>query len=133
MKNHLPAVHDAAHSQIDTAFSAQLLNTRSELVQKCSADESCADHTNRKSLTRKIKGRVQCSQCLGCFVLFNDGGDVSFGRALRDCSNVDTCFAECAEKLSGHAESFNHALADHSRDAATHSQINCQNFSSLYF
>src|ERR1043165_2049964 len=51
VKNHLPAVHDAAHSQIDTTFWAQLLKARGELVQKRSADQSGADHADRKSLT----------------------------------------------------------------------------------
>jgi hypothetical protein len=119
MKYHLPAVHDAAHSQVDTAFGAQFLNPSGELVQKRSTNQSCADHTDRKSLTRKIKGGVQRSQCLGRFVLFDDGRDVSFRRPLCDCSDVDPGFAKRAEKLPGHSESFNHALADHSDDAAT--------------
>ena len=46
VKDHLPAVHDAAHSQIDAAFRCAAPEYESELVQKRAADQPGADHAD---------------------------------------------------------------------------------------
>ena len=76
---------------------------------------------------------MKCSQSLCSFVLFDDRGDIAFRRALRDCSDVDARFAESVEKLSGHAESFDHAVANHRDDATTLAQIDGLDLAALYF
>src|SRR5829696_2307324 len=132
VKDHLAAVHDTAYAQVNTALSAELLDTSSELIEKCATDESGADHSDRKRLARKVKSGVQRSQCLGRFLLFDDGGDIALRRSLRDRSYVDTCFAECTEELPGNAKLLDHSIAHHRNDAASLSYVYCLHLASLY-
>src|SRR4030095_5373564 len=61
VKHHLAAVHDAAHSQVYAPQRPEVLHTAAELAKESAADESGTDHSDRKSLARKIKGGMQRS------------------------------------------------------------------------
>src|SRR6185369_75327 len=80
----------------------------------------------------EIEGGMYGSQCSRCFSLFDDGGDVSFRRSLRDCPDVNAGLSERTKKLSGHAQALDHAIAYHRDDATTICQIHRLNLSTLH-
>ena len=110
----------------------QLFNAMAKLAQKCATNQSSADHSDGKGLAGKIKGGMQPSQCLCCFVLLDDSRNITFGRTLRDRSYVDARFAERAEKLPSHPKPFDHPVTNHGEDAATFSQVDYLNFAALH-
>src|SRR5437762_13230735 len=103
MNEHLSAVHDATHPQVYAPLRPKGNRTSAELPKKGAADEPRADHSDGEGLARKIKGGMHRPEGLRCFVLFDDGRDVTFRRPLRDGPYVDACLAESGEKFPGHA------------------------------
>jgi hypothetical protein len=59
------------------------------------------------------------SQSFRRFSMFDDSGNISFRRTLRNCSYGDAGFPERIEKFSSHAEPVDHAVAYHGDDATT--------------
>src|SRR5690606_23816324 len=115
---HAPVAHDAAYAQIQLQLARQAFDLRCALIQQDAADRAWPDQAARNGVRREIEARVHRAQRARRMLAVDDGGNVSFRRALSDGAYAYTRRAQRVEDFGGDAVRARHAVADHREDAA---------------